>query len=1568
MRTVASSLGAAAVEIIAETDQFDEEIRRNVGRIADETAARFSRSLRRIQGDVEETGRRLSSALGDGAEDASRSIQRMTQLAGEADQALRDLDPAELDRISRQAGQSADQLEAMARAAAAGQGEFSGLDAGQIRTITRQAQLGAEQMRRLAERTHEAGRNVEDFSDPVSIRRLAEELRQAQREAQRLDRTGLQNFRRDVGATTRALLTGFRGGAEGARDALDDIDNADFRRLVLKAVLAANGVRNAFKRATKDVDFRDVGSRLTGFARTVVGAGAVVGVLASKLAGLVAVGTQVGAALAPSAEIIAGLPAALTLAVAAIATLKIGLSGVGEAFKAAVGGDQKAFEESIKNLAPSARAVAKEVNALAPVFKRLKQSVQGALFAPLQGEITAVVKNLAGPLRTGMTATAAEFGRLASGVTAFGRSASAVALVRDTFSRLRAEVAGVKTTTITGLFTAFQRFVSQTLPGFGGLGSFIDRALQKLTAFLNKAVDGGKAFSWLQTGKAAIGQLVGILQDVGATAKNVFTAIRDAGGGSLENISKLAQGLRDFSSSAQGQTALVQVFSAINAVAAQTLPVIKALIGGLGTLAPTIQQLALQVGPILVDAISGLVPALEGLGQGLIPVFQALGDGVSQLASGGQVGELGVQLGKLLASLAPLLPAIASLINSGLRVLNPALSVLIPVIGAVVSAIAALAQSPLGAVFGPFVAQFGIVLALTGKVGLAFRSLGPTLRLTGTLLRLAAQAVLFLGRALITALIANPIAAAIIAVISVLVILYFKVEAVRNVVNAIGRALAAAGIAIFNFGKSLVEAFQAGGVSGLISKLGSSLSNLGGIIGGALGSLGSTVLSALTSGFTSVLSFLASLPGRALQALINFGPTILKAFTTGVAQVLGFLVSLPARLFALFLQVVAQIGIALLQVGPIVLRAFVTGLGNVILFVLSWQLKILLFFLTLPLRILSALLSLALFLKKPFLDGLNAVTSFLSTAIPAVINFFLTLPDRIGAFMDRIPGILSRAWASAKAATIAGVVAIIVFSVSLPGKIKAGLSRLGSILSNLASNAWNTFKTATARGITTAITTIKALPGKVLSALDTFNQKMAQLGRDIIQGFINGVKSLISQAVSSVTGPLGDIAGKVKALVGSNSPSKVFHRIGGDVMQGFINGSDAKSKKAFEVFRKLIAKVIDITGRGFVTSLTGTTAKINATFDKLIKAVAVAFKGKNSRIDDILIKGLEATNKRLTSLAKDRDKIANTIKAATEKAAEVTAAARQFASLASVGQDLGQIPADQLPRTEAQIKKAAALAQAAADAQARQNDPRLLVQGLAQRLKVIQKFNADVEALAKRGLNKDLIAQVIGLGPDQGAGLAAGLANATADQIADLNRTQASILKATKTLGNDSADILFDSGKQAGKGFLEGLKSQQAEIIKLMTALAKGVANTVKKTLKISSPSRVFAGLGSDTLEGFVSGIEQIAPQVEAALQRAVNARGLQLPDLSASAAEQAIRADRFAAAVARTPATTPASSATSPAARASSAASQSSANTRAGSVQTINVNAPVTVTMPNADPLATGRAVSEAIADRVNR
>ncbi|MEV6803134.1 hypothetical protein [Streptomyces sp. NPDC051132] len=262
-------------------------------------------------------------------------------------------------------------------------------------------------------------------------------------------------------------------------------------------------------------------------------------------------------------------------------------------------------------------------------------------------------------------------------------------------------------------------------------------------------------------------------------------------------------------------------------------------------------------------------------------------------------------------------------------------------------------------------------------------------------------------------------------------------------------------------------------------------------------------------------------------------------------------------------------------------------------------------------------------------------------------------------------------------------------------------------------------------------------------------------------------------------------------------------------------------------------------GRGFIAGLTGSREKIRSVAADLSKDIKTAFSGKK---ESALLRLVSRETKRLEEYASKRDKIAAKIKEAREYAGDVTGTARQQSSLSALGMDPEKV-------TAARIRS-----------------------GLQKKLAQIRQFSTFISRLAKRGLNKALLREILDMGPIDGYAYASALAGADKATFAAVNRAETSINKESTKLGRKGADILYDSGKNAGKGFLAGLESQQKAIEKLMVKVAKSMEKAIKKALGIKSPSTVMARLGVFSTQGLARGLVDGLPHVDRALG-AVTAR-----------------------------------------------------------------------------------------------
>ena len=103
-------------------------------------------------------------------------------------------------------------------------------------------------------------------------------------------------------------------------------------------------------------------------------------------------------------------------------------------------------------------------------------------------------------------------------------------------------------------------------------------------------------------------------------------------------------------------------------------------------------------------------------------------------------------------------------------------------------------------------------------------------------------------------------------------------------------------------------------------------------------------------------------------------------------------------------------------------------------------------------------------------------------------------------------------------------------------------------------NAFERARAAVADKLTAVITIVKGLPGRIVSALGNLGSLLYGVGRDLIQGMINGIGDMIGRLVDKVKSAVSSIPGAAKKILGIGSPSKVFAGFGRDTIRGYVQG------------------------------------------------------------------------------------------------------------------------------------------------------------------------------------------------------------------------------------------------------------------------------------------------------------------------------------------------------------------------------------------------------------------------------
>lgn len=179
----------------------------------------------------------------------------------------------------------------------------------------------------------------------------------------------------------------------------------------------------------------------------------------------------------------------------------------------------------------------------------------------------------------------------------------------------------------------------------------------------------------------------------------------------------------------------------------------------------------------------------------------------------------------------------------------------------------------------------------------------------------------------------------------------------------------------------------------------------------------------------------------------------------------------------------------------------------------------------------------------------DIITTLINTAtgvISNTIQFWLNVlqGDWSGAWQN-IKNIVDIAWSGIKQA------AEIFLSTVLPNVISVGKAAVTAVWNAF----WEELKASASNMLDQLIELLKALPGRILDALSGIGTLLVGVGRDLIQGFINGVNDMWNDAINFVGDLFDAVIGGVKSVLGINSPSTVMASMGRDFIQGFIDGT-----------------------------------------------------------------------------------------------------------------------------------------------------------------------------------------------------------------------------------------------------------------------------------------------------------------------------------------------------------------------------------------------------------------------------
>ena len=685
------------------------------------------------------------------------------------------------------------------------------------------------------------------------------------------------------------------------------------------------------------------------------------GAMAAAIGQAVTVLGGVGSAAATASGALLVVPAAGLAAAAALATLKLGVSGFADALKES---DPAKYAQDIAEFPPAMAEAANAARALRPELTGLRQEVQQNLFAGLAGEISGLAGTYLPLLRTELGGIADGLNAGALGFAAFAREGRTIdgvrAILDSTGVSVRAASAGVQPF-LQGL-RDIAAVGAEFLPGFA---SGLADSAQRFADFIAQARESGQLREWLSAGLSALGDLVTVLKNLGQIVFAVFSAANTGGGGLLSTLVAVTGQIAAFVQSAQGATALAQIFDGLHALSAGLLPVLVALGQVIVTsIAPAISQL----GPMIGQAFAALAPALAPLGQVLAALAPVAGAAAQALAA---------VLVPAAAALAPIVAALAPVVAELVGQLGGALG------GAITTLTPALVQ--LAQTLAPLISGFGglLVQALSlvaPVLGELMTALSPLIGQLGGALLDALSAVMPVISAL-AGLFTSVLLAALSAVMPVLPVI---VQVIQQLAEVVGSALQTA--------------------TPVLTEVGTLLGQIAGQVLSALLPILPPLWQALLSIVTALLPILPPL----LQLVSALLPPLLGLITSLlpiIVQAAGLFATLVTAIAPLITQI-AQLLIPIIQT----LFDFVQPIFTAIVEVISGAMQVIQGVIQVVMGLISGDWNQAWSGIKNILGGIwNIIKGVVADGIGGLLSWFASLPGRILGALGDLAGLLVNA-------------------------------------------------------------------------------------------------------------------------------------------------------------------------------------------------------------------------------------------------------------------------------------------------------------------------------------------------------------------------------------------------------------------------------------------------------------------------------------------------------------------------------------------------------------------------------
>ena len=506
-----------------------------------------------------------------------------------------------------------------------------------------------------------------------------------------------------------------------------------------------------------------------------------------------------------------------------------------------------------------------------------------------------------------------------------------------------------------------------------------------------------------------------------------------------------------------------------------------------------------------------------------------------------------------------------------------------------------------------------------------------------------------------------------------------------------------------------------------------------------------------------------------------------------------------------------------------------------------------------------------------------------SAFITAIIQWFTQLPSKVQNFLTKAVQNVTKWAASMRAKAIQAGRS---FINGVVNGIKSLPSKIQQILSNVINKLISWVSKMHSKGVQGA----NQLKSGVVNTARSIPSQMASIGANIVNGVWNGIQSMRSSFVSRVRSFFKGIVDGAKSALGIHSPSKVFdEQIGQNIVKGVIQGVNKQKKNAKKNAEQLAKLYISAGNKRLSELKKHNKYSLQLEVNFWAKMLKESKKGtaKYKKVSAELRDAKKQRNKKMKALdkeyAKDVKEVQTKLKEDIQKVmseydSAVTSRAEQINSQLSL-----------FKKFESQSE----------------NTKQGLLDNLQSQVSGLRDWESTLESLRKRGVATGLIEELQEAGVDSLADIK--LLNsmtdtelnkyvslwkekqqlATKEAVREIDKT--TYINQIKSLVNNAGNELDkleqtykkdlkklgigvkDTSKQIGQNIVDGLKkgmkSKYPDFLKYVQKEFDKITVTAKKTLKIKSPSRVFAEIGGFIAQGVGVGLKNEMPKANEQLE-----------------------------------------------------------------------------------------------------